>query len=250
MKRIISSYTGFTRTERVGVAGLCLVLAVVVGTYVALPYLSQPEIDEKKEKELVEKWEESHSRPRQASPEPEDEKTTQNRQPGEGPAHGGVNSFRKTSVDEQQSITNSARPSSESITSWFDPNTADSITLLGFGMRPVAISNLLKWRAKGKRFYKAQDLGPLYTLTEAEYRALEPHIAITRLQVDLNTADSITLLRLRGIGPKLAHKIIERRKHAPFTCHEQLRGLYDFQEDVFEQLRKELKPLGSEWSEL
>jgi len=41
--------------------------------------------------------------------------------------------------------------------------------------------------------------------------------------IDLNGVDSATLVRLRGIGPTLAHKIIDRRAAlGGFVQHEQL----------------------------
>ncbi len=44
-------------------------------------------------------------------------------------------------------------------------------------------------------------------------------------QIDINTADSTTLVRLRGIGPVTAHKILEYRNHQHFTSFEELRKL-------------------------
>ena len=44
--------------------------------------------------------------------------------------------------------------------------------------------------------------------------------------IDINTADSATLVRLKGIGPVMAGKIIERRKKTgPFTSVDQLREI-------------------------
>ncbi|WP_276134993.1 helix-hairpin-helix domain-containing protein [Polluticoccus soli] len=222
MKRLIKSYTNFTRPERNGLIGLCLLLAVVIAARVITA--------------------EPNSRvgePRIAAAY---------RQQNDG--------FLKTTPKRKQPATNledaesPTTPSAQSEKSFksavqtFDPNTADSLTLRSFGLKPHTIANLLKWRAKGKRFYKKEDLKPLYTLTNEEYTMLAPHIAIRPLQIDLNTADSITLLQLRGIGPKLAHKIIVRRNTiGAFTNYAQLKELYHFPDGVFEGLVEELKPL-------
>ncbi|MDR3681903.1 MAG: helix-hairpin-helix domain-containing protein [Flavipsychrobacter sp.] len=44
-------------------------------------------------------------------------------------------------------------------------------------------------------------------------------------QIDINTADSATLVRLKGIGPVTAHKILEYRSNQHFTNFEELRKL-------------------------
>ena len=130
----------------------------------------------------------------------------------------------------------------------FDPNTisADSLTMLGV---PAYIgSRLEKYRAKGGQFRKPADLARLYGIEEY-YPHLEPWIHIPekisnqtaniervlsetatdstglgsiqpraheepdyRRVVDLNTADSSSLLFLTGIGPFYAKTILEYRE--------------------------------------
>ena len=60
----------------------------------------------------------------------------------------------------------------------FDPNTVDSVELLELGFSPWQAKSFLKYRAKGKRWYKKEQLRSLYGLTDSAYRALEPYIAI------------------------------------------------------------------------
>ena len=61
----------------------------------------------------------------------------------------------------------------------FDPNTADSTTLLRLGLRPWQVRNIYKYRAKGGIYRKKTDFARLYGLTAKEYRELEPYIQIS-----------------------------------------------------------------------
>jgi len=59
--------------------------------------------------------------------------------------------------------------------------------------------------------------------------------------ININTADSATLVRLKGIGPVIAGKIIARRtKKGPFTHISQLRELGRFDTATFNMLKAHL----------
>jgi len=139
----------------------------------------------------------------------------------------------------------------------FDPNNLDSTGFIRLGLRSKTVHMLLNWRRKGKKFYKKEDLKPLYTLREDEYNRLAPYISIASMEqeraslfgkseplpevIDLNSTDSATLVRLRGIGPILAHKIIDRRSAlGGFIRHEQLLEVYRFADTTLDMLRKKL----------
>jgi len=60
--------------------------------------------------------------------------------------------------------------------------------------------------------------------------------------IDLNTADSATLVRLKGIGPVTAGKIVARRNaKGPYTDISQLREVGSFSEATLELLKKHLR---------
>lgn len=61
----------------------------------------------------------------------------------------------------------------------FDPNTADSTTLLRLGLRPWQVRNIYKYRAHGGVYRKPEDFARLYGLTAGQYRELEPYIRIS-----------------------------------------------------------------------
>ena len=121
----------------------------------------------------------------------------------------------------------------------FDPNTVDSITLLHLGFKPWQAKNMLKYRAKGGKYRKKEDMKKLYGMTDSMYVALEPYIYITQdsivvdsAQVDsaqmdslpkwrsikkdtilnLRTADTTELKMIRGIGSYRAKMIVRYRE--------------------------------------
>ena len=60
----------------------------------------------------------------------------------------------------------------------FDPNTADSLTLIELGLQPWQIKNMMKYRAKGGRYKQPGDFRKLYGLTDSAFAALRPYIRI------------------------------------------------------------------------
>ena len=66
----------------------------------------------------------------------------------------------------------------------FDPNNADSSTLIHLGLKKWQVSNMLKYRAKNGRYRRAEDMKRLYGMTDSMYRVLLPYIHIDTLAVD------------------------------------------------------------------
>ncbi len=65
-------------------------------------------------------------------------------------------------------------------------------------------------------------------------------------QIDINTADSATLVRIKGIGPVTAARIIaDRNENGPFTDLEQLWELGYFSETTFDSIKTRLR-IGAE----
>ena len=129
----------------------------------------------------------------------------------------------------------------------FDPNTADSTQLLRLGLQPWQVKNIYKYRASGGIYRNPLEFAKLYGLTVKQYRELEPYIRIssdylpastlvkdntyqeayrqntsrdasvykhpTKIKetehVVLNTADTVSLITIPGIGPYYARKIVQ-----------------------------------------
>ncbi|MBO5362341.1 MAG: helix-hairpin-helix domain-containing protein [Paludibacteraceae bacterium] len=118
----------------------------------------------------------------------------------------------------------------------FNPNTADSSTLVHLGFKPWQAKNMLKYRAKGGKYRKPDDLKRLYGMTDSMYQALAPYIHIAREEMDslvdsvrvyslpqwqkenkdtiinLRTTDTIELKMLYGIGSYRARQIVRYRE--------------------------------------
>ena len=120
----------------------------------------------------------------------------------------------------------------------FDPNTVDSMTLLHLGFKPWQANNMLKYRAKGGKYRKKEDLKKLYGMTDSMYLALTPYIYIkdsivvdsARIDsvrtdslprwnstkkdtiLNLRTADTTELKLIRGIGSYRAKMIVRYRE--------------------------------------
>lgn len=147
----------------------------------------------------------------------------------------------------------------------FDPNTADSTTLLGLGLQPYQVRAIYHYRAKGGVYRRPTDFARLYGLTAKQYRELEPYIHISadylpasevygakqephntpadslrypvKLKnsehVALNAADTTLLRRVPGIGAYYARRIVAyRQRLGGFVNARQLLEIDDFPEEA------------------
>jgi len=142
----------------------------------------------------------------------------------------------------------------------FDPNSADSITLVHLGLKPWQASNILKYRAKGGRYRRASDLRRLYGMTDSMYQCLLPYVCIDTIALyslrkaqwekvyprdtisirlhpfDPNSADSITLVHL-GFNPWQASNILKyRAKGGRYRRASDLKRLYGMTDSMYQCL--------------
>lgn len=99
----------------------------------------------------------------------------------------------------------------------FDPNKADSLTLLYNGLKPWQIRNMMKYRAKGGRYRTPDDFRRLYGLTDSAFLALKPYIRIDSTEW-VARRDSFALLRherdsLRHLADSLRRDSIRASHH-------------------------------------
>lgn len=159
---------------------------------------------------------------------------------------------------------------------YFDPNTADRDELARLGMNERVIRILLNYRNKGGRFYTCEDLKKIYGMTATEYARLEPYIRIDQAsyedkhlhsavldsdqhihslldakgsddskskelyrRIELNKADTSELMRLKGIGPILAQRIVKYRELLGGYCKsKQLKEVYGISDSLFNALEQ------------
>lgn len=150
----------------------------------------------------------------------------------------------------------------------FDPNTLSGDSLLLLGMPARIARNLIKYREKGGRFKKPEDLQKLYGLSQADYERLLPHVAIApstaaepeqawasqepddRAEapeaeieaLDINRASPEEWQRLRGIGPSYARRICGfRDKLGGFASVEQVGTTYGLPDSTFQSILPKLQ---------
>jgi DNA uptake protein ComE-like DNA-binding protein len=124
----------------------------------------------------------------------------------------------------------------------FNPNNLPTKKWKEMGLSDKQIKIIKKFEAKGGKFFKKEDLKKIYGITESDYTVLEPYIQIPDKNktfdkkekviykndknteiIELNSADTIDLKKLKGIGYWYAKKILAyRNKLGGFYKKEQL----------------------------
>lgn len=111
----------------------------------------------------------------------------------------------------------------------FNPNTIskDSLMLLGFNENLA--QQIINYRTKIGPFTSKVDFSKLYNLPDSLYKIYEPYLLLSEnapaeiKPIELNSADSLQLIAIKGIGPFYAHKILEyRRKSGGYYSLDQL----------------------------
>ncbi|MBA3665771.1 MAG: helix-hairpin-helix domain-containing protein [Bacteroidetes bacterium] len=139
----------------------------------------------------------------------------------------------------------------------FNPNSVTHAQLIQLGFSDKTASILLKFRSKGFVFKKKEDLKKVYGVGDALYKRLEEYILIddrnpvavnkkeikeqTFATVELNSADSLALLDINGIGPAFAKRILKYRTLlGGFINKEQLLEVYGVTEEMFEKIKTQV----------
>lgn len=147
----------------------------------------------------------------------------------------------------------------------FDPNQVIPETLVKFGVPQSVARRMKNYRDKGGRFRKAEDLLRIWGMDTMLFESLKPFIRIPEMKgasfqpaqeyfaekattnapkkpipIDINTADSILLIKLPGIGEKLAARIVAYREQlGGFTHLDQLFEVYGLPKETALRLRDE-----------
>lgn len=141
----------------------------------------------------------------------------------------------------------------------FDPNLIDEKKWQQFGLsykQAIAIVNYVK---KGGRFYKPEDLKKMYTISPEKYEALLPYVVLSEskpfekktmpiytkkelVMVEINTADTLELDKIRGVGIAFAKRIIRYRERlGGFYSKEQLFEVFGIDTPKFDEIKDQIK---------
>lgn len=150
----------------------------------------------------------------------------------------------------------------------FDPNTADSITLVKCGLTPWQAHNTLQYRRKGGFWRSPKHFSKLYSLSKEDFNRLKPYIKITPQKqkvskeekivtitypkveklsqgstIDINSSDTTLLKKIPGVGSYYASKISRYRKRlGGFVSTSQIKDIEGLPEDVEKWFSIEASP--------
>ena len=136
----------------------------------------------------------------------------------------------------------------------FDPNVISEDEFKFLGLSQFLSSRIIRYREKGGKFYKPSDLSKIYGMDSSWYKKAAPWIAIVQEKktvpavrtnqirnpiekIDINQADSLQLVAVFGVGPKLSKRILTfRNKLGGFVSMLQLKDVYGLDSVVVKAL--------------
>jgi competence protein ComEA len=241
VKKLLRDYFSFGRKDRVGILALITLIILIY----SLPLFFPPQLEELKpeETELLARAKDSLVRR---------EERMDNSNP-----------YSNTSFDEDKSPA--SRPG---VLFEFDPNTLPAEGWLKLGLREKTIQTIIRYRGKGGRFRKPEDLSRIWGLPAGFFERVEPYIRISQTEtahvqgfrettstrrpesiitmVPVNSADTSAFIALPGVGSKLASRIILfREKLGGFYSTEQLGEVYGLPDSTFQKIKGRLQLDGS-----
>lgn len=150
----------------------------------------------------------------------------------------------------------------------FNPNNTPANELRRLGLSKNVVNNILRYRAKGGKFYTAESLRKIYGLSQRDYERIAPYVQIEvhtprnidtanvntaqqpthyirknpRAIIDVNQATVEEWQQLRGIGKYYANQIVKFRKAlGGFSSIEQIAETYNLRPETFTQIKPRLK---------
>lgn len=144
----------------------------------------------------------------------------------------------------------------------FDPNTASEDDWKRLGLNAKTSATIVKYRSKGGKFYKPEDLLKIWGMPEEFYDRVKGYISITSTAnnynqysqtsskpvyekqerkisaFDINQADTSAFIALPGIGSKLSARIVNfREKLGGFYSVNQIGETYGLPDSTFQKLK-------------
>lgn len=150
----------------------------------------------------------------------------------------------------------------------FDPNTLAIEGWQKLGLSEKTSKTINKYRSKGGKFYKPEDIKKIWGMPEGFYEKVKDYIVIASVQnnyqqndfekttytkpekkvvfVNINEADTSAFIALPGIGSKLAARIVNfRDKLGGFYSVEQVGETYGLADSTFQKIKASLQLGGS-----
>ena len=128
----------------------------------------------------------------------------------------------------------------------FNPNTVAREKLRQMGLNSREAGGIISYRSKYKEFEKPGEIFEVYNIDSAVARRLEPHLVLdssdsisdkSPIRLDLNAADSLALVKIRGVGPTTASRLIKYRELlGGFHSVSQLREVYGIDSARYQEI--------------
>lgn len=138
----------------------------------------------------------------------------------------------------------------------FNPNGLPEADWVRLGLSPAQARSVKNFEEKGGFFKTKEDVKKLYVISPEKYQQLEPYIVIpaskdsaagTEKKIhnfiyELNTADTSQLVKVNGIGPVFAARIVAyRNRLGGFHHKEQLKEVYGIDEAKYRAVQSSFK---------
>jgi competence protein ComEA len=158
-------------------------------------------------------------------------------------------------IQKSTSYTAEVTPSRKLSLHPFDPNTLTEQGFRDMGLREKLIQTILHYREKGGQFYRPESVQRIYGMTENEYAQLKPFIRIDnsnhshypgfsppkKLHIELNSCDTGELVKLNGIGSRMAMNIVQYRSQlGGFVDKKQLMEVYGMPPSTYERIQSQV----------
>jgi DNA uptake protein ComE-like DNA-binding protein len=139
---------------------------------------------------------------------------------------------------------------------YFDPNTASDEDFMKLGLTEKQIKTIRKFQSRGGSFRGKADFLKIYGISESQKNILaefvtikqqenikyEKNMEVIEFQIEINTADSIELMKLPGIGDKLSKRIEKYRNLlGGFYSIEQLNEVYGLSDQIIQKMSKNVR---------
>ncbi len=147
---------------------------------------------------------------------------------------------------------------------FFNPNNLPREKWLKLGFSEKQVNVIENYVSKGGRFYKKEDVKKIYSISDEEYKIIEPYILIPKekhddkdtnneqapsyeksyknLVIDMNSADSLAFRKLKGIGEVYSNRIVKYRELlGGFAQKEQIMDVWGIEKELYDQIKSQLK---------
>ena len=244
IKQVLAAYLNFGKRDRIGIIALISLIAMIY----SLPYLfakNNMPFPAKENSVLAKAIDTLAAKNRWNHYEKNDENDNEYRyQPGQ------TKSFANGELFQ------------------FDPNSLPVEGWQRLGLSEKTSKTINKYRSKGGKFYKPEDIKKIGGMPEGFYERVKDYIVIASVQnkyaqnnfektsytkperkpviVSINEADTSAFIALPGIGSKLSARIVNfREKLGGFYSVEQVGETYGLPDSTFQKIKASLQLSGN-----